>query len=233
MTLLKKITSVTLVLIVMLTLQSCGRSGSPVEQLAAQLNSQPEYNIILEDMSVSGSLFAQYNHKYKVTVGEKVYYTEWEKVSKAFYSQNENYLGMTLLSKTADGFVTKTPTPPGYQYVGNSHYGEWKTDSSGQSFWTFFGQYMFMSHMFNMFSGPVYRSNYNTYSQYRDSGKPYYGTSNQYGTNGSTTKKTNKSFFERKIAKQKMQKTSFSNKVKQRINRSQNTFHSRGGGFGK
>ena len=229
----KNFIQICLTLLVILSLQSCGGSKSPIERIANRLNNYPEYSIILEDMNVSGSVFAQYHHKYKVTAGEKIYYTDWAKVSKSFYKQNENYLGMSLFSKTADGFVTKTPSPPGHEYVGNSHYGEWRTDSSGNSFWAFYGKYMLMSQMFSMFRSPVYRSNYNNYTQYRDSGKPYYGTSNQYGTNGSATKKTNKNFFQRKMDKQKMKKMSFKDKVGQRINRSQNSYHSRGGGFGK
>ncbi len=233
MTVRKKIIQIFLALLVILSLQSCGGSKSPIDRLSARLNKHPEYSIILDDMTVDGSMLTQYYHKYKVTAGEKTYYTDWQKVPKSFYAQNENYLGMSLLSKTADGFVSRTASPPGYDYVGNSHYGEWKRDSSGNSFWAFYGQYMFMSHMFGMFSTPIYRSNYNNYTQYRDSGRPYYGASNQYGTNGSMTKKTNKSFFQRKMAKQKMKQTSFKDKVKQRINRSQNSYHSRGGGFGK
>lgn len=217
----------------MFSTASCGKSSSPVQKLAQRFGNVPEYTIILEDMNIQGSMFAQYQHKYKVVVGEKVYYTGWEKVSESFYRENENYLGMALLAKTEDGFVTQTPFPPGYQYVGNSRYGEWQTNSSGTSFWAFYGQYMFMSSMFNMFSSPVYRTNYNSYTQHRDSGRPYYGSANQYGTNGTMTKKTNANFYQRKMAKQKSKNMSFGDKVKQRIKRSQNTYHSRGGGFGK
>ena len=230
---LKHFIGICLIALVLLMLPSCGSSRSPVDRLVAKYGNVPEFSVILEDMDISGSMFPQYYHKYRVIIGDKIYYTDWEKVSESYFRQNENYLGMALISKTEDNNVTKTPIPPGYQYVGNSRYGEWQTDNSGNSFWAFYGQYMFMTSMFNMFSSPVYRSNYNTYTQYRDSGRPFYGTENQYGTNGSMTKNTNKNFFQRKMAKQQMRQTSFSDKVKQRINRSQNTFHSRGGGFGK
>ena len=230
----KKHLKIFLAIFVLITLQSCGGSSrSPVERLVTRFDNVPEYNIILEDMNTSGSIFPQFYHKYKVIIGEKTYYSDWEKVPESYYRQNENYLGMALMSKTEDGYVTKTPSPPGYQYVGNSRYGEWRTDSSGNSFWAFYGQYMFMTQMFSMFSRPIYRNDYTTYTQYRDSGRPYYGSSNQYGTNGTITKQTNKNFFQRKMAKQKMKQSSFSDKVKQRIKRSQNTYHSRGGGFGK
>ncbi|ODS32566.1 MAG: hypothetical protein SCARUB_02317 [Candidatus Scalindua rubra] len=217
---------------VLISLQSCRATRSPVERLATNLRNVPEYSIILEDMQTSGSIFKQYNHRYKVIIGDKANYTDWLRVSESFYRQNQNYLGMALLSKTEDGYV-KTPSPPGYQYVGNSRYGEWRRDSSGNSFWAFYGQYMFMSHMFGMVNRPVYRDHYSTYTDYRRNNRPYYGPKNQYGTNGTVTKQTNKSFFQRKMAKQRMAKQSFGQRVKQRIGRSQSPFRSRGGGFGK
>ena len=126
---------------------------------------------------------------------------------------------MTLLSRTEDGSASETPLAPAYQYVGDSRSGERRTDNSGNSFWTFYGQYMFMSHMFGMFNRPVYQSDYNTYSNYRKNNRPYYGENNQYGTNGTIITQTHKIFFARKMAKQKMAKRSFRKKVEQRIGR--------------
>ncbi len=226
----KKIFVTCVLICTLLTLQSCGASRSPIDKLTANLKNVPEYSIILEDMKVSGSFIKQYYHKYKVTISDEVKYTGFTRVSQQFYKSNENNLGMALLSKTADGYI-KTPSPPGYQYVGNSQYGEWRTDNSGRSMWVFFGSYMFMSHMLG--NRRVYRNDYNTYSNYRTSNRPFYGTNNQYGTNGTATKQTHKNFYQRKMAKQKMAKQSFAQKVRQRTGRSQSPFRSRGGGFGK
>lgn len=227
----KRIFGPLILICALLSFPSCTGSRSPVEKLSSRLSKYPEYSIILEDMKESGSIFKEYLHKYKVTVGDKVHYTGWMKVSKPFYQQNASYLGMALLSKTPDGYV-KSPSPPGYQYVGNSRYGEWQRNSSGNSFWAFYGQYMFMSHMFG-FNRPVYRNQYNTYSDYRSNNRPYYGNKNQYGTNGTIAKKTNKSFFQRKMAKSRLAKQSFGQRVKQRIGRSSSPYRGRGGGFGK
>ena len=228
----KKIITTCVLICVVMTIQSCGAKRSPIERISSNLKNVPEYSIILEDMQSTGTIFKHYHHKYKVIIKEDIQYTGFVKVSEQYYRKNENYLGMALLSKTADGYI-KTPSPPGYQYVGDDRYGEWKQDRSGNSFWSFYGKYMFMSHMFGMVSRPVYRSDYGAYSGYRKSNRPYYGSNNQYGTNGSTTKQTHKSFFQRKMAKQKMAKQSFAQKVKQRAGRSQSPFRSRGGGFGK
>ncbi|GAX59712.1 ABC-type proline/glycine betaine transport systems, periplasmic components [Candidatus Scalindua japonica] len=232
MSLTKKIVTTCVLICVVMTLQSCGAKRSPIEQISANLKNTPEYSIILEDMEIRGSVFKQYYHKYKVIIKDNIQYTGFTRVSEPYYRNNENYLGMSLLSKTEDGYI-KTPSPPGYQYIGDSRYGEWKQDRSGNSFWAFYGQYMFMSHMFGMVNRPVYRSDYSAYTDYRKKNRPYYGSKNQYGTNGTVTKQTHKSFFQRKMARQKMAKQSFSQKVKQRAGRSQSPFRGRGGGFGK
>ncbi len=232
MSLTKKIVTVCVLVCVVMTLQSCGAKRPPIERISSKLKSVPEYSIILEDMDRRGSVFKQYYHKYKVTIKDDIQYTGFVRVSEPYYRKNENYLGMALLSKTADGYV-KTPSPPGYQYVGDTNYGEWKQDRSGNSFWAFYGQYMFMYHIFGMVNRPVYRSDYRTYTDYRKNSRPYYGSKNQYGTNGSVTKQTHKGFFQRKMAKQRMAKQSFAQKVRSRAGRSQSPFRSRGGGFGK
>jgi hypothetical protein len=232
MSLTKKIITICVLICVVMTLPSCGARRSPIEQLSAKLKNVPEYSIILEDMQSRGRVFRQYYHKYKVIINEDIQYTGFVRVSEPYYKKNENYLGMALLSKTEDGYI-KTPSPPGYQYVGNTQYGEWKQDRSGNSMWAFYGQYMFMSHMFGMVNRPVYRSDYGTYTNYRNNNRPYYGSKNQYGTNGTVTKQTNKGFYQRKMAKQRMAKQSFGQKVKSRVGRSQSPFRSRGGGFGK
>jgi len=232
MSLTKKIVTVCVLICVIMTLQSCGAKRSPIERISSNLKNVPEYTVILEDMQSRGSVFRQYYHKYKVIVKEDIQYTGFVRVSESYFKKNENYLGMALLSKTTDGYV-KTPSPPGYQYVGDDRYGEWKQNKSGNSFWAFYGQYMFMSHMFGMVNRPVYRSDYGAYNDYRKSNRPYYGSKNQYGTNGTVTKQTHKSFFKRKMARQRMAKQSFGEKFRQRAGRSQSPFRSRGGGFGK
>jgi len=45
----------------------------------------------------------------------------------------------------------------GSEYVGNSSYGQWKTDTNGNSFWHWYGQYAFFSHMFR---SPYYYDNW-------------------------------------------------------------------------
>ncbi len=52
---------------------------------------------------------------------------------------------------------------PGGQLVGNPHYGSWRTDSSGTSFWVWYGQYALIS---SLLGGP--RIGYGAWSGRRD-----------------------------------------------------------------
>jgi hypothetical protein len=86
--------------------------------------------------------------------------------------------------------------PPGMAYVGNSKYGEWKEDGSGDRFWSWYGKYAFFSSLF--FFPPSYYS-YNAWngwnSGYRNT-QPYFGQTKdgfpQYGTSGSYVKQSPK-----------------------------------------
>ena len=78
-------------------------------------------------------------------------------------------------------------TTPGNQLVGNPNYGEWKTDSSGSSFWEWYGQYMMLSTVANAVfgggfgynRGPINRDNWygrQNYSYHQDYGRSSYGS---------------------------------------------------------
>ena len=141
---------------------------------------------------------------------------------------------MVLASKGGIDDITNTPSPPGYQYIGNKRYGRWRQDSHGNSFWEFYGKYAFFSHLFGGFTRPIYRNDWNDYRRYNSMGRPYYGRNNQYGTQGKLTKQTNRSYFQRQKAKAQARKSRFSNKFKQRTRRSRMSgFRGRSGGFGK
>lgn len=95
---------------------------------------------------------------------------------------NAEAIGMDTYGKDFGYFDDQAilaATPPGMLYVGDSTSGEWKEDGNGNSFWAFYGQYMFFS---NLIGGPNpyhYRSEYDDWSRnYRHSNKAYYGTMN-------------------------------------------------------
>jgi hypothetical protein len=217
-----------MVLLSVVALASCQSSKpkydgpSPVDMMTRDLDKEKTYSVVLYDMQMDESK-GLYEHKYKITKdieNEKSNpeITGWKKVSEQFFAENLDNMGLELASKSPDGKVHKAPSPPGFNgVVGNEKYGQWKTDNSGNSFWAFYGQYMFMSTMLNMVAGPpIYRNSYYAYDRYRSNpstrGMAYYGSgSNTYGTNSPANKASNPNFFARK--QQQSQLSSFKQKV--------------------
>lgn len=220
--------------LLLLVLGGCG-TAEPVREFRQDLQRYPEYAVILQDMKQEGALFKDYYHQYRVLTGRSAggdsltydtYTTDWIKVDEQTYDQYQNYLGMTLLSKTPDGEVTDTAYPPGYQYVGNSRYGHWASQPGGGSFWVFYGQYRLLSDMLGGFGTTVRvpRSDYDDYLTYRRSGRPYYA-GGKYGTTGTVTRRSTPDFYQRRQARR-------SNTFQAGRSRA-STARSRSSGFGK
>jgi len=215
---------------------SGARPDNPLVEMRERLHGETEYSVILADMKDDSGLFSTlYSHRYQVIIGEDLDTRGWTPVPEDVYRRYENFLGMTILSKTEDGEVTETPFPPGYQHVGNPKYGRWETNRSGESFWSFYGKYAMMSSLFNLGMGgrTVYRGDWDGYRRNSGQGRPYYGQNREYGTNGSFTKKSKPNFYKRKMAKQTRANESFRNKVDRRAGRSKTSYRSRAGGYGK
>ena len=241
-------------IIVIAILTSCGSSykKNPVDILIRDMSGVEAFSIILYDMDVQGNFSKDYYHQYRIikTKGDNPndnlpgetseVTTEWLQVPEEHFEQNINNMGMEIAAKSEDGKVTKTASPPGYSnYVGNSRYGQWRNDSSGNSFWHFYGQYAFMRSMFNLASFPVRRSYYDDYYGGYYGRRPYYGPSSSgvptYGTNSkySTQHRTNSSWMKNP------RRNSLTRRVNNSISRSNsrynssNSMRSRSGGTGK
>ncbi len=219
-------------------LASCGSSKefatTPLDELIKKMDKENSFTIILYDMDVEGSWSKDYKHKYKIITDEKVNdstfkpkekMTDWMPVSENFFEMHANDMGMEIAAKT-DGKVTKQTAPPGYSnYVGNKQYGNWQTNSSGGSFWAFYGQYAFMSSMMGLMAGPVSRTGYNSYNSSYRGVRPYYGTStSKYGTFSAANRKANPSF-----ANKMSTNSSFKNKVQSSASRSTTAKSTRSG----
>ena len=211
----------------MLFLWSC--SGAPEDGLAqtiALFKDTPEYSIVLEDMKQDGNFVKTPYQQYRVYFlqdlpGEepkfRTHETGWIQVSEETYKKYEGALGMTIAMKTSKGEESTTPQPTGYQYVGNPQYGQWRTNSSGDSFWEFYGKYAFISSVFDVFESPFKRKYYNNYhNNYYKNRVPYYGRNKQYGTAGSYTRKTKPNFYQRAQTREARSKTKFRDKVAKR-----------------
>lgn len=237
---------------------SCGGGKefvkNPVDDIIRDMPANRVFSIILYDMNVEGNFSRSFYHQYRIIEEtepgkpeERT--TDWMRVSEQYFTQHQDDMGMTLASRGEDGELVKTVSPPGYNnYVGNEKYGQWKTHSDGYSFWEFYGQYAFMSHMFNMFTYPVRRSYYDDYrGNYYGRGRSYYGPtssgSRYYGTGSAYNRSTrpnstwsqNRSSFKNRVNNRTTRSSSSSNT---RTTRSSSRYRgsssrSRGGGFGK
>lgn len=214
---------------------------TPLDELIISLDKEPSFTILLKDMDVEGSWSKTYKHKYKVikATGDSAKpfveeETPWYEVSEQFFDKHVNNIGMELCSKAdrdGDGIaeLKKQVAPPGYSsYVGNERYGQWQTNSSGQSFWAFYGQYAMLQTVLGLAYGPpIYRSGYSTYyNSYYNTGRPYYGGTVSgrpaWGTNSLASQQANKSFHSRAASNSTLRNT-----VNSRISRS-----SSGGRYG-
>jgi len=224
-------------------LASCGGSDfkkSPLDELIKKLPQDQPFSIVLYDMDVQGNFFETFHHQYRVIQvdGEEVdtYETPWYEVSEREFEQHINDMGMTVASRDSTGKLIKTAMPPGYNnFVGNPKYGQWQRDSSGSSFWAFYGKYAFMSSMFNMMTYPARRSYYDDWrGGYYGTGRRYYGPTTggytYYGTNSRYNRSSNsRSTWSRN-------RSSFKQRVSNRTSRSSSSggfFRSKGGSFGK
>jgi hypothetical protein len=140
-----------------------------------------------------------YFHKYILEENGETKTTGWQKVEASFYEGNLAFLGMAILAKPYGVFEDERLTqaaPPGMAYVGNSKYGEWKKDNSGNSFWSWYGKYALFSTLF--FPRPYYYpySSWNSWNSGYRNNRPYFGKTQKgfqkFGTQGSFIKKSSK-----------------------------------------
>lgn len=235
---------------------------SPVDQLIIDYADDMNFSIILFDMDVEDPKSSKptYKHQYRVirelpdtVLAEE---TKWYPVTPVFFQKHIDNLGMELATKT-NGALTKQVSPAGYSnYIGNSRYGEWR-ERNGNSFWSFYGRYAFMSSMFNLMTMPARRDYWNDYNRnYYGTNRPYYGPSGQkvYGTDkytastkGQSTKWGNKSSDFKSSVRSSVKRSSTAttsrkysssssyNKTSRSSTRSSGStsYRSRSGGYGK
>ena len=225
----------TVLLACLVFMAGCGGSkvDIPINKLKTKLIDVPTYSIILEDMKEDGNFVKTYYHKYRIVKPDDgAETTDWLQVPESYFNKNASFLGMTLLAKK-DGVFDEQAKPPGYQYVGDQRYGQWRSDGHGGSFWEFYGKYRLMTDFFGGWYRPVYQTDYNAYTTFRKKKVPYYGLNNQYGSSGTIVKKTKPNFYSRYESKQKAKTASFTDKVSSRIGRTRTSVRSSSTGRGK
>jgi len=156
-------------------------------------------------------------HRYAIVENGEQKETGWKPVAENLFWANDSNLGMTLVTKPYGFFEdekTTSATPPGMAYIakpttvngrptGSNEYGRWNTNSSGTSFWEFYGQYRLLG---DLMGGSSSRYGWNDYDDwdrnYRHDRKPYYGQNDRYGTYGHGTYGANSRYGRSSYAKQ-------------------------------
>ena len=146
------------------------------------------------------NVYAKTYHKYLIVENGVKKETDWiELQDEDIYWKQEENLGLEITSKPYGMYeeeVLQSAAPPGLAYIakptvsngqatGKNQYGEWKQDSSGTSFWHYYGQYAFISNLL----GPSHSYRYSDWDSYnrRDRSSGYYGANGGYGTYGNRT----------------------------------------------
>jgi len=175
------------------------------------------YSVLLYDAKIENvDSDSTFSHQYKVILEDAAgtpydSVTNWIAVSDTTFDYYINDIGLSLISAN-DSVSNDYSSPPGYNnYVGNTRYGSWKQDSSGNSFWEFYGQYAFMRAMFG-YSQPIYRYDYQDYRDYYRGSSSYYGTRTSNGNYRYGTQSRHASSLK--------PQSSFKRSVNSRINRS-------------
>lgn len=83
---------------------------------------------------------------------------------------------------------------PGSQLVGNPQYGNWQTNSSGNSFWHWYGQYALFSTLFRNPIGYGSWGRHRDYSYYNDYGRSTYTSPTQRKNQQTTERSTRQKF---------------------------------------
>jgi hypothetical protein len=132
-----------------------------------------------------------YYNKYKIIEDGVERLSDWIEVDEGEYMDYSGAMGMSILSKAYGQFADEAviePHPPGYAFIDNPKYGKWENDSSGHSYWHYYGRYaMFNTLLGNTYGGHRYYRD--DHRSWRSSGytKPYYGrgstaTATTFGT---------------------------------------------------
>ncbi len=229
-------------LVVAALITSCGPESAsfqkePIDDIIRDLSGVNNFTILLYDMDYVEDKDT-YRHQYQIIkepsgqdtlISET---TDWKQVSAKYFNAHVEDMGMALASKE-NGKLDKKVSPPGYNsYVGNEKYGEWRQNSSGGSFWAFYGQYAFMRSLFGYGYSPIYRSGWNDYRRnYYPQGRTYYGRSDnggtRFGTNGAHT--AQRSTTSRWNSKSTSFKQRVRSKVKQSASRTRSSSRYRSG----
>ncbi len=158
---------------------------------------------------------AKTNSRFAPDRGEAAVKEVWNELDLITAAANPDIYGMMLtdpinvLADMSDGQLARvaamskeasrqanqtTDMGAGSQLVGNPHYGNWRTDSHGNSFWAWYGKYALFS---SLFLRPHYYGSWasgRNYSYYHDYGRSHYTSPAQFKSQSSVNSQSRTKF---------------------------------------
>jgi len=141
---------------------------------------------------------ARYFHKYMLVEGSERTETEWEQVDEDFFEQHIDDLGMDIVSKPYGVYEDEALTqamPPGYAYVGDERYGEWKQDQGGRRYWSWGEGFLWYYLLFGGNRHYYYYDDWRGWNRNYRGRRAWYGGAGgtgRYGTFGSATRNSSR-----------------------------------------
>lgn len=159
---------------------------------------------ILIDTHATGFLIKTYYQKYRVITGYDNVEELIVRTSKEFAKKNMDHIGLSIYRK-ADEVEEFLPLPPGSLYLGDSEFGEWKTNKKGKTYWKF-------NKVFKNFPKYLgwgkFKPDMDFFQQmrsYASLNQAYFGPNHEFGPHGQITQQNFPQFFrEERMKKQNM-----------------------------
>lgn len=184
------------VLLILLYL-GISKSFSPFEKKTIFISNANAYtnifhgsplSIILESEFSTGAMIKTYHHRYQVIHAFKAPQKINVRVSRDFYLENSNNIGMSLFRRYENGEYSTVPMPPGSIYIGSPAYGTWRTSNSGEKVWRFHRTYKNFPQIFHWGDFVPTNEFYRKMLILEKSQAPFYGLNGEFGTEGPVTK---------------------------------------------
>jgi hypothetical protein len=183
-------------------------SESEAKQFEAQFQRNPEGFVVRRgsDYEIWAENFdfdEEFYHRYAVTEDGERTVGNWEIVAEGFYDENEDNLGMDIVSKPYGFYESESlrqAVPEGMALIGNKRCGRWVKDRSGNRYWEWYGKYMFYSRLLG--GNRYYYNDWDNWHRGYRGRRAYYGNNDEvYGTYGRTVRTSsrfNKTNYARK-----------------------------------
>lgn len=172
------------------------------------------YSVMLADAREEGDFLKTHALRYAVEKDGEVTLSDWMPVEEDEYRRMAPLKGQTVLA-VADGVRNATVAPPGLQHVGDSRYGTWAEDGSGNKFWQYYGQYRLLSDLLGLVM-------YSDWDNARRTGKTPSSQGGWGSGKGSTAggaAKKDPDWFARRMQQDAKTDSAFAAKVNQKMGR--------------